>query len=232
MTIIRMTRTDFLLLLSAFLLLAPGRFVSAKEPTHNFARWEKDIAAFEEKDRANPPPKGALLFIGSSTIVRWQTLAQDFPGHQIINRGFGGNQIADSTYYAERMIFPYDPRMIFLRAGGNDIHAGKSPEEVAADFKAFVEKVRTKLPETEIVFVSIGPAPVRATEAENCQAANALIAAYIKQTPGVKYLETFDLPLGSDGHPREELFVEDRLHFNAEGYKLLAERIRPFLPKQ
>ena len=30
---------------------------------------------------------------------------------------------------------------------------------------------------------------------------------------------------------RPELFVADQLHFNAEGYKLLIPRVRPFLPK-
>src|SRR5438093_11149530 len=117
-----MTRAAFLLLVAGFVLLSPDQFAAARETEHNFARWEKEIAAFEEMDRKSPPPKGAVLFIGSSTIVRWKTLPQDFPGYQIINRGFGGNEIADSTYYAERMIFPYEPRIIFLRAGGNDIH--------------------------------------------------------------------------------------------------------------
>ena len=225
-----MTRVSSLFL-AALLLLSPWRAACAAETAHDFAKWEKDIAAFEEKDRANPPPKGGLLFIGSSTVVRWKTLAQDFAGYQVINRAFGGNEIEDSTYFADRMIFPYEPRMILLRAGGNDIHSGKSPERVFEDFKAFVAKIRTHLPDAEIVFISIGPAPVRWAEADKAKAANALIAEYIKATPGVKYVETFDLTLGPDGQPRPEFFAEDRLHFSAEGNKLLAERVRPALPK-
>src|SRR5438128_1146008 len=107
------------------------------EAEHDFAKWEKEIAAYEQMDRTNPPPRGALLFVGSSTIRRWETLAKDFPQHQVINRGFGGSQIADASHFAERIIFPYEPRMIFLRAGGNDIYAGKSPEQVFADYKEF-----------------------------------------------------------------------------------------------
>ncbi len=109
-------------------------------------RWQTAIAAFEAADQANPPPQGAILFIGSSTIVRWKTLAQDFPGHAVINRGFGGSQIADSVCYADRIVIPYRPRLIVLRAGGNDIHAGKTPEQVAADFQALVETVRASFP--------------------------------------------------------------------------------------
>ena len=46
----------------------------------------------------------------------------------------------------------------------------------------------------------------------------------------LQYIETYSLPLGADGQPRPELFVADKLHLNAAGYKLLAERVRPYLP--
>src|SRR5262249_6410737 len=96
--------------------------------------WDKDIAAFEKSDRENPPPKGEILFVGSSTIVRWKTLADDFPKHRVINRGFGGSEIADSAHFADRIVIPHAPRMVLLCAGTNDIHAGRSPEAVFADF--------------------------------------------------------------------------------------------------
>ena len=196
---------------------------------HNFAQWENEIAAFERADRTNPPPRGAALFIGSSTVARWKTLAQDFPGHRVINRGFGGSEIVDSTHFADRVIVPYAPRQVFLRAGTNDIHAGKSPEAVFADFKEFVAVVHAKLPETEIVFVSLNPSISRWKEAEKNKILNAMIARYARETPRVVYLETYDIALGPDGKPRPELFVEDKLHFNAEGYKLLTARVRPYL---
>jgi lysophospholipase L1-like esterase len=194
------------------------------------ARWEKRIAAYEQADRAAPPPKGGVLFIGSSTIGMWKSLAADFPDHPVINRGFGGSQIADATHFADRIIVPYEPAAIFLRSGTNDIHAGKSPEQVAADFQAFVETVRARLPETQIVFTSINSAPSRWHERDAVRAANALIADYCRRTPGVKYVETYDMVIGPDGELRPELFLPDRLHFNAEGYKVLADRVRPHLP--
>jgi len=127
-----------LLIYSASLLVGAERSGSLQ--------WEREIQAFEAADRGNPPPQGAVLFIGSSTIRMWKTLAQDFPEHKVLNRGFGGCQIADCTYYADRIVVPYNPRLIVLRAGGNDIAAGKSPEQVRGDFQAFVDKVRAKLP--------------------------------------------------------------------------------------
>jgi pectinesterase len=216
--------------LAADLALPMQSAASAAAP-HDFARWEPEIAAYEKMDRTNPPPHGAVLFVGSSTIRLWNTLAQDFPKHRVINRGFGGSEIVDSTNFAERIIFPHKPRMIFLRAGGNDIHNGKSPEQVFADFKGFVAKVHSKLPTTDIVFISLAPAIARWDEAEKNKALNTLVKEYVRRTPHVQYIETYDTTLGANGKPRPELFVEDKLHFSAEGYKLLTERVRPFLPK-
>jgi lysophospholipase L1-like esterase len=192
-------------------------------------RWQTAIAAFEAADRANPPPQGAILFIGSSTIVRWKTLAQDFPEHATINRGFGGSQIADSVFYADRIVIPYRPRLIVLRAGGNDIHAGKTPEQVAADFQAFVEQVRAKLPDVRIAYMTINATPSRWANVEREKEANQLIMAYIAAGKNLDYIDTFDATLGADGKPREELFVKDRLHFNDEGYKVLAAIVRKHL---
>jgi lysophospholipase L1-like esterase len=182
-------------------------------------------------DRSTPPPKGGVLFIGSSTIRRWKTLQDDFPGRQVMNRGFGGSQIADSTHFAERIIFPYEPRMILLRAGGNDIHAGKSPEQVFADYRAFVHKVHARLPNTRIAYIATCPAPVRWEERDATKTLNALVEKYTRRHAYLKYIETYDMSVAPDGQPRRELFVADQLHFNAAGYKILADRVRPYLPK-
>ncbi|HUL51263.1 MAG TPA: GDSL-type esterase/lipase family protein [Candidatus Nitrosotalea sp.] len=219
-----------LLSLAGFLIVTPCHLVTCAEG-HDFAKWEKEISAFEQTDRTNPPPKDAALFIGSSTIRLWKTLAADFPNQPVINRGFGGSEIVDSTHFAGRVIIPYEPRILFLRAGGNDLWAGKSPEQVFADFKEFVETIQAKLPRTEIVFISWSPTIARWKQANKEKTLNDMVLAYARRTPRLKYIETYDMVLGSDGQPRSELFIEDKLHFNAEGYKLLAERVRPFLRK-
>jgi len=216
------------LALSLLVLATQGSALSAQAPA-DFSRWEKEIAAFEASDRTNPPPKGGVLFVGSSTIVRWKTLQQDFPGLKVVNRGFGGNEIADSTHFADRMIFPYEPQTIVLRAGGNDIHAGKSPEQVFDDFKTFAATVHKRLPRARIVYISQPPTIARWDERDALKKLNALVAAHIKTDPRLVYIETYDTTLDANGQPRPELFVEDKLHFSAEGYKVLAERVRPFL---
>ncbi len=205
--------------------LAPAKSAEASSS----AKYEKAIRAFEEADKASPPPKGAILFIGASSVRLWKTLAEDFPGYQVINRGFGGSQLADSVYFADRIVIHYEPRLIILNAGGNDINAGKSPEQVLADFRAFVEKVRAELPETRIAFLSLSPSPKRWEQAEKQKAANRLVKQYIAAGKNLDYIELWDQFLGPDGKPREDLFVADRLHNNAAGYKIRAEVVRPHL---
>ena len=117
MTISAMKRVAELSLVGLLIVASGGVAVSA-EAGHDFGKWEKGIAAYEQMDRTNPPPKSAVLFIGASTIARWKTLAQDFPEQRVINRGFGGSQIADSTHFAKRIIFPplfRNPSSIFSR---------------------------------------------------------------------------------------------------------------------
>lgn len=220
-------------LLSAvfFFVASYGSDLCAEPSGDNHARWENEIAAFERTDAIAPPPQGALLFIGSSNIRLWTTLAEDFPQHQVINRGFGGSEIADATHFAPRIIFPYAPRAIYLRSGINDLWHGKSVEEVFADFKEFVGTVQAALPDTDIIFVSISPSISRWKQADMTKTFNGLVADFIKGKNNLRYIETYDMVLGPDGTPRPGIFVEDQLHFNAEGYKLLADRVRPDLER-
>jgi len=203
------------------------RFNQWLPPEHrNYARWENEIAALVAAGTSNPPPKDATLFIGSSTIRLWKTLAQDFPGQPVINRGFGGSFVEDSTHFADRLVFPYAPRRIVFRAGGNDINDGKSPAQVLADFKAFVTVVHTKLPNTEIYFLAWNATPSRPASKTREHVLNQLVADYARTNPKVHYVDAEDISLDAQGQPRRELFVKDGIHFNAEGYRLLAERVR------
>jgi lysophospholipase L1-like esterase len=156
-------------------------------------------------------------------------LPKDFPQYNVINRGFGGSQIADSTYFADRIVIPYRPSAIVLHAGANDLSAGKTPEQVFADFRAFVEKVHTALPETPIAFLSINPTPARWAQADKQKETNRLIQSYIAGKNRLAFLDQWDLLLGPDGKPRPELHIKDRLHPNAAGYKIRTELVSKYL---
>ena len=196
------------------------------------AKWEKSIAAFEQADREHPPQKGGIIFTGSSTIARWKDLADYFSGFRVVNRGFGGSQMEDSAYYVERILVPQGPAAVVIFAGSNDINAGKTADAVVADFKSFVAKVRAHLPKTQIGFIEITSSPSRWAQRDKVIEANRQIRAFCEETQGVKFIAVREKFLGTNGEPREELFEKDRLHPNADGYKILSDAIRPFLPKQ
>ncbi len=195
------------------------------------AKWEAEIKAFEAADKTNPPPRNATLFVGSSSVRLWKTLARDFPGYKVVNRGFGGSQIEDSIAFADRVVIPYRPKTIVLYAGDNDIAAGKSPEQVAADFKRFAQKIHAALPRTRIAFISIKPSPARWHLVEKTKAANQMIEDFCRKDKGRIYIDVFNPMLGPDGQPRADLFVEDKLHMNPGGYALWSALIKPWLRK-
>jgi lysophospholipase L1-like esterase len=200
------------------LLLALGFSEAPAADQRGTAKWEPEIRAFEAADRTNPPSKHAILFVGSSSIRLWKTLARDFPGVRVINRGFGGSRIADATALAERIVFPYEPRTIVFYAGDNDLAEGRTPEQVAADYQAFVQTVRARLPEARIAFISIKPSPLRWHLREKIESANRQIAAM--KGDGLVFIDSYRAMLGADGKPRQEMFTADRLHMNEQGYRL------------
>ena len=196
----------------------------------NPKQWEKEIAAFEAADRKRRPLPGGIVFVGSSTIKLWKSLDKDFPGLSPLNRGFGGSQLPDSTHFAPRILRPYQPRQIVLFAGTNDINAKRAPRQVAQDFSDFVLTVRQLLPATRISFIELTSSPSRWAQRDAVVETNAIIQR-LCQRNGVDFIPVREKLFGPSREPRPELFITDKLHLNAEGYKILADAVRPFLSK-
>jgi lysophospholipase L1-like esterase len=215
-------------------LVAAFATAAAEQPVverqHDFAKWEKDIAAFEQKDKERPPRPGGILFIGSSTIRRWDT-DKWLPDLKVVNRGFGGSEIIDAVHFAERVVLPHQPRVIVMYSGGNDVTKETPPCQVCADFLAFAEKVHAALPETEILYVSINPSIKRWGINHRMKAANALIEAACIDGQRLHYLDTHSRLLGPDGQPVREYLSEDDLHLSEVGYERLTALVRPEVEK-
>jgi len=196
-----------------------------------FIEWQSEIAVFAAIDRLTPPPADAVLFVGSSSIRLWHTLAADFPELPTINRGFGGSEIADSAYFAEQLVAPYRPRAIVMYAGGNDLADGKSPEQVRDAFGAFVTQARRWAGAVPFAYLSIKPNLSRRRQLPRIREANALIRLCARER-GVDYLDIHTPMLGADGEADPRWFDEDGLHLNAEGYALWTGAVRDWLAAQ
>jgi hypothetical protein len=193
------------------------------------ARFEQKVVEYEAADRATPPPRDAILFAGDSQFYRWKTIHEDLPGYTLINRGIDSFQFRDLIHYVDRMVIPYAPRLIVLHVGGNDVHNGRAPAQVLEDFKTFVKLVRLKLPHVPIVYSSITPGPGRWDEAPQRRETNRVISSYVATQPDLGFIDLWDSMLTPDGKPREDIWVEDRVHPNHAGYLIRVQLTRPFL---
>lgn len=201
----------------------PAADTDAAPPTA--AQFAGEIAAFDSANRASPPDSGSIVFTGSSSIRLWETLASDFPGMHVLNRGFGGSTLPDVVYYAPRAVLPARPSTIVLYAGDNDIAAGRSPLQVLEDYRAFVRTVRQALPGVRILYISIKPSPSRWQLVDRIREANARIAVEISRDTLARFVNVYDPMMGPNGYPRPELFRDDSLHMTAAGYAIWRERV-------
>ena len=196
-------------------------------------RWEQTIQKYEAADKLIPPEKGSILFVGSSSIRMWETLSEDFFFTTVLNRGFGGSEMCDLIYFADRIIIPYFPQKIFIYEGDNDIAGGKSPEIILNDFVNLVKIIRKKLPDVPIILISTKPSPSRWKMESEYRETNRLCKKFITNNKelNLKFVDVFTPMLGKDGKPRPDIFLKDQLHLNAKGYKLWKKLIEPEIRK-
>jgi len=192
------------------------------------ARFEKQIAAFEQADQDHPPAPGQILFLGSSSIRLWK-LPETLPGVDAINRGFGGSIIPDSVHFFPRIVLPHQPRQIVFYAGDNDIAADRSPETVRDDFKKLAVLVHQQLPKTSLIYIAIKPSIKRWHQIELIRQANNLIQAECEKDPLLIFLDIAPSMLNEKQEPRPELFAKDGLHLSPAGYEIWCRQLKPLL---
>jgi lysophospholipase L1-like esterase len=190
-------------------------------------RHENEIRAFEAADRTRLPAPGGIVFTGSSSIRLWRSLGTDFAGLPVLNRGFGGSTLPEVNHYFSRIVMPYRPREIVLYAGDNDIAIGRTPQQVAQDYRTFVRLVRDSLRDARIVFVGIKPSPSRWRLVEQQREANRLVREIVAGDTLQTYVDVFGPMLGTNGRPRPEYFVADSLHMTPAGYVVWRAQLAP-----
>lgn len=188
--------------------------------------YEDEVRALEAS--ALPPPRTAVLFYGSSSIRLWSRVDDDFSGHAVVNRGFGGATLFECVRCFDRLVRPVAPQALVLYAGDNDLDQGASPQDVLTRFRAFAALVAT-LPPMPWAFVSIKLSPSRRHLDHNIQNANALVRSEIRLIPGATYIDVFSSMLDESVEPPFKYFSDDWLHLNSNGYALWAASIRPWI---
>jgi lysophospholipase L1-like esterase len=216
-----------LFLFTAFTFLITGHTYA--QDTRPF--WN-EIQQFKHKDSLNMPPKHGIVFLGSSSVRKWVNAETNFKDYQVINRGFGGSTLAQAIEYLDYLVFPYEPRQVVIYTGENDIATDKvNAEETFQRCKTLITKIRDRLPNVPVVFLSIKQSPSRVQFTDVVLKANSLIKAYIEELPNAKYLDVNAKMLNEQGGLRPELFEDDMLHMKPEGYAIWEKELTPYLIK-
>jgi len=190
-----------------------------------------EVSRWVAQDAADALPGNSVLFVGSSSVRRWESLTRDFSDYNIIQRGWGGAHLSGVNDYAPWVVQPYHPSAIVMWAGTNDIRAGKTPQTVLADFRTFVANVKSSSPATEIFWISITPTPGTASWDSIRQQTNALIQAETMTDPKLHYIDiatTFEGIRANDPTLFHDLYVDD-LHLSRDGYARWLQIVRPAL---
>jgi hypothetical protein len=182
------------------------------------------VEEFVKADQASPPVPCQVLFVGSSSIVEWTTLAQDMAPLPVINRGFGGSHIEYVNRWFNEVVAPYHPRAIAFYAGDNDVAAGKSVERVVADFDEFMKKKRAALGWTPVYFISIKPSKLRWWQLHVQTDINEAIRKRTKSEADLHYIDVAS-PMLDHGRPKD-IFVTDHLHMSPQGYAIWTRAVR------
>ena len=127
----------------------------------------------------------------------------------------------------DRVVLRYRPRLVVLYAGDNDLVEGRTPERLLRDYKTFAARLRSRLPATRLVFVSIKPSPSRRAYMDRARESNRLIRDAIARDSLQQYVDVFTPMLDASGQPRPELFLADSLHMTRAGYQLWRARVAP-----
>lgn len=198
-------------------------------------RWEAEIARYEAADRAAPPAAGGVLFLGSSNVRMWDSMAEDFEGIAVVNRGVGGCRLAELADFAPRLTRAAAPAVIVVSAGTNDIHSGADPAEVEEAFRRLAAVVRRDHPAAALVYLAILPAPSRIGQRERQVRANELVREAVEALSAegarVAYLDAADAFLTPAGTPDTEAFLDDDLHPGPIGNARRAALLRPLLER-
>jgi hypothetical protein len=204
--------------------------VTGAAPPPGPERFLPEMEVFAAEDRVALRPPCQVVFVGSSSIRRWTTLGRDMAPFPVLNRGFGGSQIADVNHYFDRVVARYRPRAIVFYAGENDIHAGDTPEATVADFRRFMALKDARLGTTPVYFISLKPSKARLSEKPAQDAVNAAIHAMAQARADLDYVDVVPTML-TNGTPKE-IFLEDDLHMTPAGYALWTAVVRPVVERE
>ncbi len=190
-------------------------------------RWENEIKIFDSLNTVEKYSANAIMFLGSSYIRKWTNIRKDLGYKEIIHRGFGGCNLRDVAYYIKRILYPHNPKAIFIYVGNDivDNQKDKTPDQVLELVKNITKTIRYKYQNTPITWLEISPSEKRWGVWDKITEANNLIKTFCESQSNMYFIKSSDKFLGADGMPIASFYLDDKLHYNEEGYKVWGKNI-------
>ena len=196
-------------------------------------RYQADIDRYIDSNRSSGDLSCDALFFGSSSINLWATLHEDMAPLKVIRRSYGGATIRDMLYNYDVIARGYDPACIVMYVE-NDFCACKEgiTEYEAFDlFRVFAQRIRRDYPGIPFYIISFKPSFLKWDQLGQQKIINHLLKSYAKNTPDVEFIDITQAMYDEGGELRKDIFLNDRLHLNAEGYKIWTSIIKPTILK-
>ena len=199
------------------------------KPKVDFTRYADEVEALKKRDE----PKGEIVFCGSSTFTFWGhgKLKEDMSPITAVNRGFGGSTAHDALHYYEQLIPPLRPKILVWYEGDNDLACGYTPEEILEITSALFGKTRADFLGVRFLAVSVKQSPSRKELWEKIAEYNELMLRYVSENNDMAIMDMKKVTHDNMGNAREDIYLEDGLHFNEKGYLLLAGSLKEVLLK-
>ncbi|MFC3417487.1 GDSL-type esterase/lipase family protein [Algoriphagus hitonicola] len=190
--------------------------------------FDQEVRKLTEKIDSLVWAPGSTIFTGSSTIRMWSDLAETFPNHELLNTGFGGSQAKDLQRHLFPLVLKYEPARVFIYEGDNDIWADVPTEEIMETFEDIISRIHLANPQTEIYLIGAKPSPSRWEKESQYRNLNQQLLQLSKRKEKVNFVDTWAALTDTNGQPRPELYLNDQLHLNAEGYQIWESIFKPY----
>ncbi len=201
---------------------------ASKAQTNAGNKWEGEIAAFDKLNQTEKYSEQSILFTGSSSIRLWSTIKEEMAPYPIIQRGFGGSNSPAVLQYIRQIAYPHQFRAVVIFIG-NDITGSSddlTTEQSTENYRGIVKIIRAKYKKQPVFIVEVTPCQSRWKKWPEIQQNNANLKAMCKKEKNLYFIETAQSFLNEKSEPRNELFRDDHLHLNREGYKIWGALIK------
>lgn len=225
-------RLSTILLVSLLLISTLNAQNKKQQTTEN--KYEKEISALEQLDKTEKYADNSILFVGSSSIRVWSTLKEDIAPYPFIQRGFGGSRTPDVVYYLKRIAYPHNFRAVVFFVGNDQTGSPNDLKQKVTlhNFREMVKILRAKYKKLPIFIIEITPSSSRWKSWAQIQQTNAMLKNFCKKGKNLYFIDTAQSYLNEKGEPRDELFREDHLHLNRDGYRIWGKLIKGELDKR